>query len=502
MTPPTAQDASPESSVSYPGGLAAARRVGFLLSMLLLGASCTLAAPLAVAAWYGEADAAGAFAATLLFGVAVGAISLFLLRTELEGLSRREGFAVVALGWILVCLLGSLPYVLSGTLGPVNAWFECTSGFSGTGASVIPDVEALPRGIVFWRSFTHWLGGMGFVVLYVALFPLLGVGAMQLYQAEAPGIEVDRLRPRISSTARVLWLMYAGISVVVTIFYLAGGMDLFESLCQMFAVLGTGGFSTRNASIAGFDSAYVDWVSIVFMWICATNFSLHWAVITGKPGKLLRSPEWRFLTATMVALGVLVGVLAWSSTDVSFGTGLRQGIFEVVSTASTTGFSGADYELWAPAAQFIIFLLMFMGGCAGSTAGGMKVVRVRLFFSQAWQGFFRTLHPHAVSPPRLGGRPITPSMMRSVSTFIGLYLFMFAVGSVILSLFDMDFATATSAAVSMLSNIGPGLGAVGPFDNYEWVHPGGKLVLTFFMLAGRLELYTVLIFFAPAFWRR
>jgi len=476
--------------------------VTYLLSMLLLGVSLTLAVPLAVAAVYGEGHVVGAFATTLFIGVAVSISGLFLLRTDLGGISRREGFAVVALGWLMVCLLGSLPYVLSGTLGPVNAWFECTSGFSGTGASVIADVEALPRGILFWRSFTHWLGGMGFVVLYVALFPLLGVGAMQLYQAEAPGMEVDRLRPRISSTARVLWLMYAGISVVLTIFYLAGGMDLLESLCQMFAVLGTGGFSTRNASIAGFDSAYVDWVSIVFMWICATNFSLHWAVITGKPGRLLRSSEWRFLTAAMIVLGLTVGVIAWTSTDVSPGVGLRQGIFEVVSTASTTGFSGADYELWAPAAQFIIFLLMFMGGCAGSTAGGMKVVRVQLFFKQALLGFFRTLHPHASSPPRLGGRPISSRMMRSVSTFIGLYLFMLVVGSLIMSFYAMDFATATSAVASMLSNIGPGLGEVGPFDNYAWIHPSGKLVLTFFMLAGRLELYTVLIFFSPAFWRR
>jgi len=476
--------------------------VGFLISLLLLVVSCTLAAPLAVAAWYGETDVVAAFATTLFIGVAASATGLFLLRTELAGISRREGFAVVALGWLTVCLLGSLPYVLSGTLGPINAWFECSSGFSGTGASVIADVEALPKGILFWRSFAHWLGGMGFVVLYVALFPLLGVGAMQLYQAEAPGMEVDRLRPRISSTARVLWLMYLGISVVLTVLYLVGGMDLYESLCQMFAVLGTGGFSTRNASIAGFGSAYIDWVSIVFMWLCATNFSLHWAVVTGRPGKLLRSSEWRFFTVAMAVLGVVVGLLAWTSTDVSLPDAVRQGVFAVVSTGSTTGFALADYELWVPAAQFIIFLLMFMGGCAGSTAGAMKVVRVQLFFKQAGSGFFHTLHPGAVSPPRLNGRPITPSMMRAVSAFMGLYLFTFVVASAAISLTGMDFATATSAIASMLGNIGPGLGDVGPFDNYDWVHPAGKLLLTFCMFAGRLELFTVLIFFSPAFWRR
>lgn len=484
------------------GVLGSARRVAYLLSMLLLGVSFTLAVPLTVAALYGESRVVGAFATTLFIGVAISSTGLFLLRSDLAGISRREGFAVVALGWLMVCLLGSLPYVLSGTLGPVNAWFECTSGFSGTGASVIANVEALPRGILFWRSFAHWLGGMGFVVLYVALFPLLGVGAMQLYQAEAPGMEVDRLRPRISSTARVLWLMYLGISVVLTILYLVGGMDLYESLCQMFAVLGTGGFSTRNASIAGFDSVYIDWVSIVFMWLCATNFSLHWAVITGKPGKLLRSSEWRFFTIALVTLGVVVGLLAWRSTDIAFGDALRQGVFEVVSMGSTTGFAVADYELWVPAAQFIIFLLMFMGGCAGSTAGAMKVVRVQLFFKQAGRGFFHTLHPSAASPPRLNGRAITPSMMRAVSAFMGLYLLTFAVATAAISLTGMDFATATSAIASMLGNIGPGLGEVGPYDNYDWVHSAGKLLLSFCMLAGRLELFTVLIFFSPAFWRR
>ncbi len=484
------------------GALSGARRVLYLLSMLLLGVSCALVVPLVVAALNGEGHVVGAFTTTLFIGTALGTSGIFLLRTDLSGVSRRQGFAVVALGWFMVCLLGALPWVLSGTLGPVNAWFECTSGFSGTGASVIADVEALPRGLLFWRSFTHWLGGMGFVVLYVALFPLLGVGAMQLYQAEAPGMEVDRLRPRISSTARVLWLMYLGISVVLTIMYLVGGMDLFESLCQMFAVLGTGGFSTRNTSIAGFESAYVDWITIVFMWLCATNFSLHWAVITGKPGRLLRSSEWRFFTAALVTLGVAVGVLAWVSTDASFASSLRAGVFEVVSTGSTTGFATADYELWLPAAQLVIFLLMFMGGCAGSTAGAMKVVRVQLFLKQATRGFFHTLHPGAVSPPRLGGRVVTADMMRSVSAFMGLYLLMLAAGTAAISLTGMDFATAISAIASMLGNIGPGLGDVGPFDNYDWVHPAGKLLLTFCMLAGRLELFTVLIFFSPAFWRR
>lgn len=486
----------------HPTTLQGLRRVLYLLSMLLLGASATLAIPLAVAAAYGETDVVAAFATTLFVGAAIGASGFFLFRTDLSGLSRREGFAIVALGWAMVCLLGAVPFVFAGTLSPLNAWFECTSGFTGTGSSVIADIEALPHGILFWRSFTHWLGGMGFVVLYIALFPLLGVGAMQLYRAEAPGLEVDRLRPRISSTARILWLIYLGLSVVFTLLYLLGGMDLFDAVCQMFAAIGTGGFSTKNASIAGFDSAYVDWITVVIMWVAATNFSLHWAVLTGKPGRLLKNPEWRFFTGALVTCSAIVAALVWWKTEASLGQAIHDATFTVFSMGTTTGFAIADYELWAPLAQLIIFGLLFMGGCAGSTGGAMKVIRVQLFAKQAWHGFFHTVHPYAVAAPRLGGKAVTADMMRAVSAFVGLYLMVWAVAAAGLSLTGMDFATATSAAATAMGGVGPGLAEIGPFDNFMWVHPAGKLILTFCMIAGRLELFTLLLLFVPAYWRR
>ena len=235
----------------HPATLSGARRVGYLLSLLLIFASLTLAVPLAISAGYREPETVGDFAGTLLVGVVIGLAGYFFLRTDLAGLTRREGFAAVALGWLMVCALGSVPFILSGTLGPLNSWFEITSGFTGTGSSVIADVEALPRGLLFWRSFTHWLGGMGFVALYIAIFPLMGVGAMQLFRAEAPGLEMDRLRPRIRSTARILWLIYLGMSAILFVLLLAGGMGWFDAVCQMFAAIGTGGFSTRNTSIGG-----------------------------------------------------------------------------------------------------------------------------------------------------------------------------------------------------------------------------------------------------------
>ena len=478
------------------------RRVAFLLSALLLVVSFTLVAPLTVAAIYREGQVVGAFATTLFVGVALGGTGVFLLRTDLSGISRREGFVVVAFGWAAVCLLGSLPYVLTETLGLVNAWFESTSGFTTTGASVVDEPQSLPRGILFWRSMSQWLGGMGFVVLYVALFPLLGVGASRLYGAEVPGVEPTRLRPRISSSAGILWLMYLLISAVVLVLFLLGGMDVFEAACGMFAVLSTGGFTISSEGVSAYGSAYVEWVHIVFMWICATSFSLHWAVITGRPGKLLRNSEWRFFTATLVVLSLVVAAILWSSGGTSVASALHVAVFMVVSTGTTTGLALVDYELWAPGAQFVLLLLMFMGGCAGSTAGGIKVVRVQLFIKQALLSTLHTLHPGAVTAPHLAGRPVSQQTMRSVSGFLGLFMFVFLAGTAAISLITgMDILSSLSASIGMLGSNGAGLEDVGPFDNYASMPAVGKLLLTFLMVVGRLELYTVLILFTPSFWR-
>jgi trk system potassium uptake protein len=486
----------------HPSTLSAARRVGYMLSLLLIFASLTLAVPLAVAAGYRESDTVGDFAATLLVGVVVGLIGYFFLRTDLDGLTRREGFATVALGWLMVCALGAVPFLLAGGLGPVNAWFETVSGFSGTGSSVIPDVEALPRGLLFWRSFTHWLGGMGFVALYIAIFPLMGVGAMQLFRAESPGLEMDRLRPRIRSTARILWLIYLGMSVILTVLLMAGGMDWFDAVCQMFAAIGTGGYSTKNLSIAAFHSAYIDWVIILFLWIASTNFALWWAVLGGKPKRLLKDPEWRFYTLVLLGSSAIVSALVYFQNHVSLHDAVRNATFEVVTTASTTGFVTADYEKWAPLAQLIIFLLLFMGGSAGSTAGAMKAIRVYLFAKQALRGLYTTIHPQSVAPVRLGGQAVAPEVMRGISTFMGLYLLTYVVSVAAVSLTNVDFATSMSAVATAMGGVGPGLGKVGPMDNFLWMHWFAKLVLTFCMLAGRLELFTLMLIFVPAYWRR
>ncbi len=486
----------------HPATVGGARRVAYLLSILLLGETAAMAAPLAVAIFYGDGRDIESFATTMFAAGALGAIGLVAFRTDLRGLTRHDGIAVVALGWLMVCVIGSIPFVLEGQLGPLNAWFETTSGFTGTGASVIPDVEAMPRGLLFWRCFTHWLGAMGFLVSFVALLPLLGIGAMQLYRAEAPGLEVDRLRPRISSTARILWTIYLTLSVSLTILLLLGGMDWYDALCQMFGAIGTGGFSTRNTSIGWWHSAYIDWVIVLFLWLSSTNFSLYWFLATGKPGRFFRDAEWRFYTAVLVCSSFFIAALVWATSTVSANQAIRDAFFTVVSLASTTGFVTADYEKWLPAAQFILFLLLFMGGCAGSTAGAMKVIRVLLFGKQAAHEFFRTMHPYSVTKLRLNGGVVTNEMMRSVSAFMGLYLAVYVVSVSIVSLTGVDFATALSAAATAMGGVGPGLGDVGPMDNYLWMAPAAKLTLMFDMLAGRLELVTLMLMLTPAFWRR
>ena len=313
-------------------GLAAVRRVGFLLSNLVLVVSATLVIPLVVAAGYGEDEAARAFFYTIVIAVTAGVAGFFVTRTDLSATTRREGFAVVALAWVTISLVGSLPYIFSGTLPDfIDAFFEATSGFTTTGSSVIEDVEVIPKGILFWRAFTQWLGGMGVIVLYVALFPLLGVGAMQLYRAELPGPQKDRVTPRIRETAKALWLIYLSISVVLTGLLLLSDMDWFDSICHMFAIMGTGGFSTRNASIAAFDSAYIDWVCAAFMFIAACNFSLYYFVSVGRPRRLLGNPEFRFFAGVMTAFTVVIALVVWQVTTTSFGASLREAAFSPAS---------------------------------------------------------------------------------------------------------------------------------------------------------------------------
>jgi trk system potassium uptake protein TrkH len=411
--------------------------------------------------------------------------------------------AIVAIGWTAVGLFGALPFYLGGEIATfVDAFFESVSGFTTTGSSILTYVEALSKGLLFWRSFIQWLGGMGIIVLSVAILPFLGVGGMQLYKAEVPSPVPDKLKPRIRDTAMVLWKVYALISIAQTIFLMIGGMDLYNALCHTFTTMPTGGFSTKNASIAHFNSVYFDIVITFFMLLAGINFSLHYQMLKGKPLAFWRDSECRFFLGTVLLLIIVVTSNIYGAVYKNIGQALRFGAFQVVSIVTTTGYATADFEQWPAMSQLILMLCMFLGASAGSTGGGMKCLRVMLYLKYCYKELFSLIHPHAVKQIKIGGKTVSDDVMRSILAFMGLYIGLFAFSSVLLAALGVDFTTSFAAVAATIGNIGPGLGLVGPTDNFAQIPYLGKWVLIWCMLLGRLEIYTVIILLVPEFWRK
>ncbi len=474
------------------------RAVGALLWCV----GATMMLPLGFSLAYGD-GAHGPIVQSM--GVAAVAGAVFFLPSRQgtpPSIGHREGILVVALGWIGAAALGALPFYLADTFPTfTDAFFESMSGFTTTGASVLTDIEKVPRGLLLWRGLTHWLGGMGIIVLSLAILPFLGVGGMQLYKAEVPSPVPDKLRPRIKDTASLLWKVYILFTVAETALLMAGGMDLFDALCHAFATLATGGFSTRNASVGHYQSAYVDGVVILFMLIAGINFSLHYQWLTGRPLALWRDPECRFfLYATAVFIVLCAGSLYGTVLDTIPGA-FRYAAFQVVSILTTTGFATADYETWPPLTQVILFLCMFLGGSAGSTGGGIKCLRIILLIKHGYRELMRLVHPHAVSQVKLGGRVVPADVLHSVWGFFVLYLALFVVLSLLMAALGLDMVTAFSSVAATIGNIGPGFGAVGPAENYAGLPLAAKWLLSLSMLLGRLEIYTVIVLLIPEFWR-
>jgi len=420
-----------------------------------------------------------------------------------ESISQREGIAIVAVSWTAVGLFGAFPFYLGGEFSTfVDAFFESVSGFTTTGASVLTNIEAVSKGLLFWRSFIQWLGGMGIIVLSVAILPFLGVGGMQLFKAEVPSPVPDKLKPRIRDTAMMLWKVYALISVAEVILLLIGGMDFYEALCHTFTTMPTGGFSTKNASIAHFNSVYFDIVIIIFMLLAGINFSLHYQMLRGKPLAFWRDTECRFFLGVVLLLVIVVSFNIYGSIYEKIGQALRFGAFQVVSIITTTGFATADYEKWPAMSQLILLLCMFMGASAGSTGGGMKCVRVMLCFKFCYKELFALIHPHAVKQIKIGGKPVSDDIMRSILGFLALYMSIFAFCAILLAGMGVDFVTSFGAVAATIGNIGPGFGLVGPVENYAQIPYLGKWLLIWCMLLGRLEIYTVIILLVPEFWRK
>ncbi|MFQ5535949.1 MAG: TrkH family potassium uptake protein [Gemmatimonadota bacterium] len=473
-----------------------------LLQIFVSGAM--ILAWLAALAWGDPHASALLYSALITAGVG----GAFYAGTRFQGdITAREGFAIVALAWTATSVFGALPFLFAGVAGgPFRAFFEAMSGLTTTGATVFSEIEALPAGILLWRSLTHWLGGMGIIVLVIAVLPYLGVGGMQLFRAEVPGPTPERLRPRIAQTAKLLWMVYVGLTAAQALLYVLGGMSLFDAVNHAFATMATGGFSTRNASLAAFDSRFIQWVTILFMYLAGVNFSLHFRAATGHLA-YFRDQEWRFFTGVVILAGIVITVVNLHAGDYGLSgweleRAARDGLFQATSIVTTTGFVSADYELWRPAAQAVLLTLFFVGGMAGSTGGGIKAVRVLLLLKQTGMELRRHLHPRAVLLARVGSRPVKEEVMANIVGFVILYLLLCIAGVLALALLGIDLMTAIGASLASVGNVGPGFGRVGATDDYGWMSDPALAVLAFLMLVGRLEIYTVLLLFHPEMWKR
>lgn len=457
-----------------------------------------------IPAWYyGEEDLYGAFLIPAGITLLISAIYLVFSHQESGNVSTRDGFLMVTLSWVAASAVGAFPMYLSGAIPRyVDAYFETMSGFTTTGASILTAIESLPRSILFWRSLTHWLGGMGIIVLTVAIFPLLGIGGLQLLKAEAPGPTVDKIAPRVAATAKILWMAYLALTVAETVLLMIGGLDLFDALTHTFGTLATGGFSPKNASVGHYASPFVHVVITVFMVMAGINFALYFRVVTGRFRSLARDTELKAYLAVFV-IATLVVTISLHQRQVYSGIGesLRFGAFQVASILTTTGYATADFAAWPALAQLALFALMFFGGCAGSTGGGIKIVRVITMFRLAMNEMRYLVHPRGVFRIKMSGQTLRKDVVYTIAGFIVLYVSCLLLTTLVVATGGYDITTSFSTALVTLGNIGPGFGMVGPTENYFFYPDYIKWFLSFIMMLGRLEVYTVLVILTPRFWR-
>ncbi|MCB0480657.1 MAG: TrkH family potassium uptake protein [Flavobacteriales bacterium] len=433
----------------------------------------------------------------------IAIVLMFFSRDHNKNLKKRDGYLIVSAGWAILALTGSLPFIISGSIpNYTDAFFETISGYTTTGATILTDIEILPYSILFWRSITHWIGGMGIIVLTIAILPLLGIGGMQLFVAESPGVSADKLHPRIKETAKRLWAIYVLLTVTETVLLYFGGMSWFDAVNHAMSTISTGGFSTKNASVAHYDSSFIQWVIIVFMFIAGVNFTMTYFALKGKFKKIRKNEELQFYAFLTVSVGLFVSLAVFVNNPTNFEQSLRDGFFQVVAILTTTGFVTADYTIWSHFVTVIFFWLMFMGASAGSTSGGVKIVRHIILLKNSVLELKKLIHPSAIIPVKLNGKSVNTEIVFNVLSFFLIYLIIFMTGAAFLASLGIDFETAIGASIGCLGNIGPGLGKVGPVYNYSFIPEVGKWFLSLLMLLGRLELFTVLILFTPFFWRK
>lgn len=477
------------------------KKVLYSLSIMLIIIGVSMILPLFWSLYYGDHD----WSAFLLASTITIAVGYAGKRAgSLEGdIRAKEAFMIVSLSWLLASSFGAIPFLLSGTFTSyADAFFETMSGFTTTGASVLTDIEVLPHGVLFWRSLTHWLGGMGIIVLFVAILASFGMGGLQIFRAESPGPITEKIKPRISETAKILWKTYLIFTAIETILLWILGMTLFDALCHTFGTLATGGFSTKNASVGFYSNPLIHWVITFFMFLSGANFALYYLAFRGKSLKAFwRNSEFKLYAAFIVISTVLVS-FSIAGDYTSLEEILRKASFQVLSIITTTGYATADFDRWALLPQALLVALMFVGGCAGSTGGSIKVGRILLLLKQSKLELKRALHPRAILNNKIDGKTVSQDVVINVAQFFFIYMVIMVMGTILMAILGLDLLSAFTSVAATLGNIGPGLGLVGPTQNYSFVPTSGKLFLSFLMLLGRLELYTVLVLLMPSFWRK
>ena len=472
-----------------------------VLSFLLIVEGLFMLSGIGFAMYFGESIMP--LLLSSLITIVVGLPTYLLTKkNDKKNIGKRDGYLIVALTWVIISVFGTLPFLFSGTISNyTDAFFETMSGFTTTGATILNDIEAVPKNILYWRAMTHWIGGMGIIVLTVAILPFLGIGGLQLMIAEMPGITPDKLHPRITETAKRFWAIYVIFTISEVILLWVGEMDFFDSVCHSFATMATGGFSTKNNSIAGF-MPYTQYIIVLFMFFAGTNFTLHYFALHRKFDKMRSNQEFQIYFWIIVIFSIFIAIGLFLTEGLAAENSFRDSLFTVVSILTTTGFVTADYSIWPSTLWILIFALMFIGGSAGSTGGGVKIIRHLLLIKNSFLEMKRSIHPQAIIPVKYNGKSVSQQIIFNVMAFFLIYILVFSFGTIALSMLGYNFNTSVGATIASLGNIGPGIGDVGPVDNYSFFSPLAKWFLSFLMLLGRLELFTILIVISPAFWRR
>lgn len=480
--------------------------MSYYVGQLYIVLAFFMLAPLTVAYFEHNTNALEAYtlamAITLIFGVFLRFCSRFF-KANIRSVGRKEAFGIVSLGWIGCGLLGGLPFLFEGVAPDISSsTFEAISGLTTTGASVFPAMEALSKASHLWRFTLHWVGGMGIVVLFVAIFPQLGLGGKHLFKSEVSNVASESIKPRIKQTATRLWWIYAFLTALCASLFFMAGMPLFDAVGHAFSVLSTGGFSTHSASIGYYNSATIEWICILFMWIGGTNFTLYYGLFRGDFRKIFNNIEIRVFVLMNIVVAFVIFLLTTDFKLTDLHDDFRTVLFQITSVSSTTGLMTTDYELYPSVAKYLMFLTMFVGGCAGSTAGGIKISRVVIVFKRCWQELRLTLHPQEVVSTKLGLQTLSRSVISAAFIFICTYAIIYLLGVFLMMLLGHGWVESTTSVVACLSSVGPGFGAVGPTQNYSVIHPAGKYLLSFLMIAGRLEIFVLLSLFTPNFWRK